>query len=138
MPTNPRRYPQQHGNPGLSRAALYGTGMDVLRQTVQVLAQHGPVLVGGDMNSHPSDGSWAAAPKMTALGYGYAKDNGVMYLFYPPGVGLVSNSVVPRRLRPPGDRHHPRPAGDRTHRLVTACLGSTHAPRAPLRQLHAP
>lgn len=94
LPTNPRRYPQQHGSPGMSRAALYGTGMDVLRQTVQVLAQHGPVLVGGDMNSHPSDGSWAAAPKMTADGYGYAKDSGVMYLFYPPGVSLVSNSVV--------------------------------------------
>jgi endonuclease/exonuclease/phosphatase family metal-dependent hydrolase len=94
LPTNPRKYPQQHGNPGMSRAALYGTGMDVLRETVRVLATHGPVLVGGDMNSHPGDGPWAAAPKMTAMGYGYAKDNGVMYIFYPPGADLLGHRVV--------------------------------------------
>ena len=34
------------------------------------------------MNSHPNQGSWTAAAKMAAAGYGYRKDQGVMYLFH--------------------------------------------------------
>ena len=59
--------------------------MDVLVNTVRVLAAHGPVLVGGDMNSHHSQGAWTAAAKMTAAGYDYVKDRGVMHLFFQGG-----------------------------------------------------
>lgn len=94
MMTNPGKYPKQHGNPGLSRAGQYARGMDVLLALGDTLAQFGPVVVGGDMNSHPGSGSWAAAPKMRAAGYQYAKDAGVMYLFFQPGVELVSHRQV--------------------------------------------
>jgi endonuclease/exonuclease/phosphatase family metal-dependent hydrolase len=95
MMTNPARYPGQHGNPRMSRAQQYGLGMDVLLDTVRLLATRGPVLVGGDMNTHGREGSWAAAPRMSSSGYGYAKDNAVMYLFYPDGVEVVAHRQVP-------------------------------------------
>jgi endonuclease/exonuclease/phosphatase (EEP) superfamily protein YafD len=94
MMTNPGKYPKQHGNPGLSRAGQYARGMDVLIALTDTLAQFGPVVVGGDMNSHPGSGSWAAAPKMRSAGFQYAKDAGVMYLFYQPGVELVGHRQV--------------------------------------------
>lgn len=94
MPTNPARYPKQPGGGGLSRVARYGMGMDVLVDSINVLAKHGPVIVGGDMNSHPTQGSWTAAAKMSAAGFSYAKDRGVMYLFYQRGVTLESHRQV--------------------------------------------
>jgi endonuclease/exonuclease/phosphatase family metal-dependent hydrolase len=94
MPTNPAKFPRQPGNPGMTRVERYSRGMDVLRATVGVLAEHGPVLLGGDMNSHHSQGAWTAAAKMTAAGYRYAKDRGVMHLFYPGAAELVSNNQV--------------------------------------------
>ncbi|MEQ6903803.1 hypothetical protein [Nocardioides sp. YIM 152588] len=81
MMTNPARFPRQHGKPTMTRVQRYGAGMDVLVETVRTLAAHGPVLVGGDMNSHPNQGAWSAAPKMAAAGFTYTKDRGVMYLF---------------------------------------------------------
>jgi hypothetical protein len=68
--------------------------MDVLVGSVRALAEHGPVLVGGDMNSHHSQGAWTAAAKMTAAGYDYVKDRGVMHLFFQNAVGLVSNRQI--------------------------------------------
>ena len=80
--TNVYRMPRQWGNPPMSRAEQYGLGMDYLIDLVGVLAPYGPVLVGGDMNSHPNDGPDAAAPRMEAAGYRYTKDSGVIYNFY--------------------------------------------------------
>ena len=94
MMTNPARYPRQHGNPRMSRAAQYGVGMDVLADTVRVLAAHGPVLVGGDMNTHGREGPWTAAVRLSAAGFGYAKDNAVMYVFYPDEAEVVSHRQV--------------------------------------------
>jgi endonuclease/exonuclease/phosphatase family metal-dependent hydrolase len=94
MMTNPARYPGQHGRPRLSRAQQYGVGMDVLVQTVRTLAVHGPVIVGGDMNTHGREGPWTAAARMSAAGYGYAKDNAVMYVFYPDAAEVVSHRQV--------------------------------------------
>ncbi len=94
MPTNPAKFPAQPGGASMSRVERYSRGMDVLVNTVRVLAAHGPVLVGGDMNSHHSQGAWTAAAKMTAAGYRYVKDRGVMHLFYQGGVDLISNRQV--------------------------------------------
>lgn len=93
MPTNPGRYPRSHGGGG-SRVALYAQGMDTLVAMTRQLAAYGPVLVGGDMNSHASQGSWTAAAKMTAAGFSYVKDQGVMYLFYSDGVSAASSRQV--------------------------------------------
>ena len=94
MMTNPAKYPKQPGNARQSRVARYSAGMDVLLDTVEVLAAHGPVLVGGDMNSHPDQGPWTAAAKMTSAGFGYAKDRAVMYLFYQAGVDVLDHREV--------------------------------------------
>ncbi|WP_141014067.1 endonuclease/exonuclease/phosphatase family protein [Nocardioides sambongensis] len=65
MMTNPVRAPRQPGSPGQSRLQRYAAGMDRLTAAVRTLAAHGPVLLGGDMNSHPDQGrgpprpSWA-------------------------------------------------------------------------------
>lgn len=93
MMTNPAKFPRSHGG-GESRVSKYGRGMDVMRNLVAALSQHGPVLMGGDMNSHPSQGSWTAAAKMTAAGFRYSKDQGVMYLFYQGAADLVSHRQV--------------------------------------------
>ena len=63
MPTNPAKFPAQPGGASMSRVERYSRGMDVLVNTVRVLAEHGPVLVGGDMNSHHSQGAWTARPR---------------------------------------------------------------------------
>jgi endonuclease/exonuclease/phosphatase family metal-dependent hydrolase len=94
MPTNPGKFPQQHGRTSMSRIERYSRGMDVLVSSARVLAQHGPVLVGGDMNSHHSQGAWTAAAKMTAAGYQYVKDRGVMHLFYPGAADVVSSQQI--------------------------------------------
>lgn len=94
MPTNPAKFPKQPAGAGMSRVTRYSLGMDVLVNTVRQLAAHGPVLVGGDMNSHHSQGAWTAAAKMTAAGYRYVKDRGVMHLFFQGGVDLVSSRQV--------------------------------------------
>ncbi|NYJ02966.1 hypothetical protein HNR19_003664 [Nocardioides thalensis] len=94
MPTNPGKFPRQHGSPGMSRVEQYARGMDITLSLVRALSAYGPVLYGGDMNSHHSQGSWTAAAKMTAAGYDYAKDQGVMYIFYPPGTTLGSHRQV--------------------------------------------
>ncbi len=92
--TNPAKYPKQHGRRGASRVQQYSAAMDRLLATVDVLAQHGPVLVGGDMNSHVGQGAWTAAAKMSAAGFGFAKDRAVMYLFHQSGVQVVGNREV--------------------------------------------
>ena len=94
MPTNPGKFPAQPGGASMSRVERYSRGMDVLVSSVRALAAHGPVLVGGDMNSHHSQGAWTAAAKMTAAGYRYVKDRGVMHLFFQGGVDLVSNRQI--------------------------------------------
>lgn len=80
--TNAYRAPRQWGNPPLTRVQQYGLGMDFLIDLTNVLAPYGPVLVGGDMNSHASDGPQAAARRMNAAGFDYTKDSGVIYQFY--------------------------------------------------------
>ena len=92
--TNPARYPQQHGHPRLSRAQQYGQGMEVLVALVRDLADQGPVLVGGDMNTHGNEGPWTAQARMTGAGYRFAKDSAVMYLFYPDGVEVLDHHEV--------------------------------------------
>ena len=82
MPTNPGKYPKQHGNPALSRIGLYAKGMDTIKAMEAQLAQYGPVIVAGDMNSHAGQGDWTAVAKMATIGYGYTKDRGVMHIFH--------------------------------------------------------
>lgn len=94
MPTNPRKYPQQHGYNPMTRAEQYNHGMDIIRGLIDRLKAYGPVFLQGDMNSHPTDGSWAAVPKMTRLGYGYTKDNGVMYTFFPAPATVAGTRYV--------------------------------------------
>jgi endonuclease/exonuclease/phosphatase family metal-dependent hydrolase len=94
MPTNPAKFPAQPAGASMSRVERYSRGMDVLVGSVRALAEHGPVLVGGDMNSHHSQGAWTAAAKMTAAGYDYVKDRGVMHLFFQDAVDVVSNRQI--------------------------------------------
>ncbi|MBM0127904.1 peptidoglycan DD-metalloendopeptidase family protein [Pimelobacter simplex] len=87
--TNPHKYPRQHGNPPLTRPQQYGAGMDILLQLRNSLATHGPVLIGGDMNTHASytNLAWAAAAKMKAAGYGW-HNHAVDFVFFPQHQGV--------------------------------------------------
>lgn len=87
--TNPHKFPRQHGNPPLTRPQQYGAGMDILLQLRNSLATHGPVLIGGDMNTHASytDLPWAAAAKMKAAGYGW-HNHAVDFVFFPQHQGV--------------------------------------------------
>ncbi|GAB2863327.1 peptidoglycan DD-metalloendopeptidase family protein [Nocardioides pacificus] len=87
--TNPHKYPRQHGNPPLTRPQQYGAGMDILLQLRNSLATHGPVLIGGDMNTHASytDLPWTAAAKMKAAGYGW-HHHAVDFIFFPQHQGV--------------------------------------------------
>lgn len=91
MMTNPKRFPQQWDNPPMSRVEQYSQSMDILLQLTAVLARHGPVIIGGDMNSHPDEGPHTAAAKFKNAGFDYAKDQGVMYIFHPEKSKLVSS-----------------------------------------------
>ncbi|WP_214058774.1 peptidoglycan DD-metalloendopeptidase family protein [Nocardioides aquaticus] len=96
--TNPHKFPRQHGNPALTRAQQYGAGMDILVQLTNSLASHGPVVIGGDMNTHASytDLPWSAVSKMTAAGYGWA-NHSVDFVFFPQSQGarLANSSTGP-------------------------------------------
>lgn len=94
MPTNPARYPAQPAGSSISRLERYSRGMDLVVQTVRNLGRLGPVLLGGDMNSHPYQGAWTAAQKMAAAGYGHVKDRAVMYLFHQPTVRVLAHREV--------------------------------------------
>lgn len=94
MPTNPVIYPQQHGHPGISRVAKYNQGMIAVVGMVNQLKRYGPVLLGGDMNSHPSQGGWTAAAHMGADGFTYTKDTGVMYLFYQSPATVIAKRQI--------------------------------------------
>jgi murein DD-endopeptidase MepM/ murein hydrolase activator NlpD/endonuclease/exonuclease/phosphatase family metal-dependent hydrolase len=87
--TNPHRWPKQHGGPPLTRPQQYGAGMDILLQLRNSLAAHGPVLIGGDMNTQASytDVPWTAAAKMKAAGYGW-HNHGVDFIFFPRQQGV--------------------------------------------------
>ena len=87
--TNPHRWPKQHGSPPLTRPQQYGAGMDILLQLRNSLAAHGPVLIGGDMNTQASytDIPWTAAAKMKAAGYGW-HNHGVDFIFFPRDQGV--------------------------------------------------
>lgn len=82
--TNPHKYSRQHGNPPLTRPQQYGAGMDILLQLRNSLATHGPVLIGGDMNTFASYTNlpWSAAAKMKTAGYGWY-DHAVDFIFFP-------------------------------------------------------
>ncbi len=92
--TNVYQMPRQWGNAPMSRAEQYGLGMDYLIDLVGILAPYGPVLVGGDMDSHPNDGPNAAAPRMAAASYLYTKDSGVIYNFYAAPVKVAKTWEV--------------------------------------------
>jgi endonuclease/exonuclease/phosphatase (EEP) superfamily protein YafD len=94
MPTNPEYYPKQPKDAKTSRLRTYKRGMDRVLEVVDALAEHGPVLLGGDMNSHPDQGRWTAPSKMATLGYGWAKDPGVMYLFHPAGTTVRNQRTL--------------------------------------------
>ncbi|MSY85201.1 MAG: hypothetical protein F2693_10830 [Actinobacteria bacterium] len=93
MPTNPVVYPEQPGKDKPSRKRRWKQGMARVVDVVQRLAKHGPVLLGGDMNSHPHQGKWTAAAAMGRIGHGYAKEE-VMYLFHPAGSEVVEHRRV--------------------------------------------
>lgn len=99
--TNVRKFSRQWGDPPLSRREQYDLGMDILIQLAGVLSRYGPVLVGGDMNSHSGDGPFAAVPRMQAARFDYTKDQGVMYQFFPRQVTVEDH----RQLAVPSD--HP-------------------------------
>ncbi|UUZ59558.1 transglycosylase SLT domain-containing protein [Nocardioides sp. B-3] len=63
--------------------------MDYLIQLADILRSYGPVFVGGDMNSHEGDGPVAAATRMSAAGFQYTKDSGVIYNFYAAPVAAT-------------------------------------------------
>lgn len=90
---NPNRWPQWGDQP-FTRQEQYGEGMSYIAQLGAELYAYGPVLIGGDMNSHPNDGIWAAAPRLTDAGYAYTKDSGVMYQFFPKSVTVVQHSEM--------------------------------------------
>lgn len=96
--TNPHKFPRQHGNPALTRAQQYGAGMDILVQLTNSLSSHGPVVIGGDMNTHASytDLPWSAVSKMKAAGYGWA-NHSVDFVFFPQSQGarLAHSSTGP-------------------------------------------
>ncbi|WP_141014073.1 peptidoglycan DD-metalloendopeptidase family protein [Nocardioides sambongensis] len=94
MMTNAAKYPRQHGNPSQSRVGQFGQAMDIVIGLADTLSAFGPVIVGGDMNSHGNQGSWTAEARMRGVGYGFAKDSAVMYLFHPPGSSLLSSRVM--------------------------------------------
>ncbi|MDB5165245.1 MAG: transglycosylase, family [Candidatus Saccharibacteria bacterium] len=94
MMTNPQKFPKQHDNPPMTRIEQYSQSMNILLQLTAVLAQHGPVLVGGDMNTQRDQGGWSAVPKMQAAGFGYANDGAVVYLFHPMGTKLLGQRNV--------------------------------------------
>jgi endonuclease/exonuclease/phosphatase family metal-dependent hydrolase len=94
MPTNPAKFPRQPAGATMTRVERYSRGMDVLVNSIRTLAAHGPVLLGGDMNSHHSQGAWTAAAKMTAAGYEYVKDQGVMHLFFPGAAEVAAHRQV--------------------------------------------
>ncbi len=87
--TNPHKDLRQHGNPALTRPQQYGAGMDILIQLTNSLASHGPVIIGGDMNTHASytDLPWSAVSKMKAAGYGWA-NHSVDFVFFPQHQGV--------------------------------------------------
>lgn len=93
MPTNPVVYPEQPGKDRPSRKRRWKQGMARVVDVVQRLSKHGPVLLGGDMNSHPHQGKWTAAAAMGRIGHGYSRAE-VMYLFHPPGSEVVDHRVV--------------------------------------------
>lgn len=93
MPTNPVVYPEQPGKDKPSRKRRWKQGMARVVDVVQRLSKHGPVLLGGDMNSHPHQGKWTAAAAMGRIGHGYSRAE-VMYLFHPPGSEVVDHRVV--------------------------------------------
>lgn len=94
MMTNPSKYGPNFG----ARQAQYGRGMDTLVSLTESLGQHGPVFVGGDMNTHVSQGhlGWAAVAKMRAAGYQFV-NHSVDYVFYPttPRLTLVEQTSGP-------------------------------------------
>ncbi|MEO5498880.1 MAG: endonuclease/exonuclease/phosphatase family protein, partial [Candidatus Saccharimonadales bacterium] len=94
MMTNPQKFPSQHGNPELTRIQQYKQSMEILIQLTSVLAKNGPVLVGGDMNTHANQGDWSAVPMMKSAGFGFANDGAVVYLFHPQGTKLVSQRNI--------------------------------------------
>jgi hypothetical protein len=87
---NPYKYPRQHGDPPLTRAEQYGQGMDTLIGLAAALAAHGPVLIAGDMNTHPTytDLPWSAVAKMSAAGYGWHAA-GIDFIFYQRRLGVT-------------------------------------------------
>ena len=63
--------------------------MNMLIKLANSLGEHGPVLMGGDMNTHAkyTNLGWSAAAKMKKAGYGWA-NHGVDFMFYPSHQGV--------------------------------------------------
>ncbi|HJQ06045.1 MAG TPA: hypothetical protein VJ872_11410 [Nocardioides sp.] len=95
MPINPVKNPAQHGRPASSRVAKYDNGMQVILGLAHELSAYGPVLIGGDMNSHAGGGAWTAASIMQSVGYGYTSDGILMFDFFPPGVSVAAHGRFP-------------------------------------------
>lgn len=74
------------------RQRQYAEGMDKLIGLINVLNQHGPVFMAGDMNTRAaqSNTDWAAIPKMKAIGYQWASHS-VDFVFGPPGVTKIGD-----------------------------------------------
>lgn len=102
--TNPAKFPRQHGNPPMTRIQQYSLSMDILVQLTAQLSQYGPVLIAGDMNSHDNQGDWSAVSKLKSIGYNYAHDGAVVYIFNPKGTKVL-DSLILSNVKSPGDSH---------------------------------
>lgn len=107
MMTNPEKFPRQwrETEPPMTRIEQYVDSMDNLEQLAGTLAVHGPVLIGGDMNSHPDDGNWTAVHQLQKEAYDYSRPSGeVIYVFNPPGTKIIESHDVMLQLH--GDHNN--------------------------------
>ena len=142
----PAQVPPQHGNPPLTRPQQYGAGMDILLQLRNSLATHGPVLIGGDMNTHASytDLPWTAAAKMKAAGYGW-HNHAVDFIFFPQhqgvrlergwdGTMVSDHHWLAARIAMNGAGPETRPPPTAGHQRRCACTPPTPQGRRPSRR----
>jgi murein DD-endopeptidase MepM/ murein hydrolase activator NlpD len=88
--TNPGKY----GPNKPLRQRLYSQGMDSLLALVGELEKHGPVFVGGDMNSHSDQReAWTAVTKMSGAQFSWY-NNSVDYLFFQRNLGITLGTTA--------------------------------------------
>jgi surface antigen len=91
--TNPAKG-KQWGDQPFTRIDQYRLSMEILIHLTEVLGQVGPVIVGGDMNTHGNEGDWAAIPMMKAAGFIWSSENDVLHIFSPKGTKIIDNRRI--------------------------------------------